>query len=91
MGKYKYKQSAMSIKIAWFLMFFKTSCLSLPKLWKMFILVNYLDDLMILTNSSFKYHLLKLEMVLVRLSTSGIKVNISKSKFFVEQIECLVF
>jgi hypothetical protein len=29
----------------------------------------YLDDLLIPTNSSFKDHLLKLEMVLVRLST----------------------
>jgi hypothetical protein len=30
---------------------------------------TYLDDLLILTNSSFKDHLLKLEMVLARLST----------------------
>jgi hypothetical protein len=29
----------------------------------------YLDDLLILTNSSFKDHLLKLEMFLARLST----------------------
>jgi hypothetical protein len=29
MGKYKYKCLPMGIKIAWFLMFFKTSCLSL--------------------------------------------------------------
>jgi hypothetical protein len=50
---------------------------------------SYLDDLLILTNSSFKDHLFKLEMVLARLSTSGMKVNISKSKFFAEQIEYL--
>jgi hypothetical protein len=50
---------------------------------------TYLDDLLILTNSSFKDHLLKLEMVLARLSTVGMRVNISKSKFFVEQIEYL--
>jgi hypothetical protein len=33
---------------------------------------TYLDDLLILTNrdNSFKYHLLKLEMVLTRLSTN---------------------
>jgi hypothetical protein len=43
---------------------------------------NYLDDLFILTNISFKDHLLKLEMVLARLSTTGMIVNISKSKFF---------
>jgi hypothetical protein len=42
-----------------------------------------------LTNSRFKYHLLKLEMVLERLSTTGMRVNISKSKFFAEQIEYL--
>jgi hypothetical protein len=49
----------------------------------------YLDDLLILANSSFKDHLLKLEMVLARLSTSGMRVKISKSKFFAEQIEYL--
>jgi hypothetical protein len=48
---------------------------------------TYLDDLLILTNSSFKDHLLKLEMVLARLSTAGMRVNISKYKFFAEQIE----
>jgi hypothetical protein len=35
---------------------------------------TYLDDLLILTNSSFKYHLLKLEMVLATLSTSEVLV-----------------
>jgi hypothetical protein len=49
----------------------------------------YLDDLLILTNSSFKNHLLKLEMVLAILSTTGMRVNISKSKFFAEKIEYL--
>jgi hypothetical protein len=52
-------------------------------------LKTYLDDLLILTNSSFKDHLLKLEMVLTRLSTAGMRVNITKSKFFAEQIEYL--
>jgi hypothetical protein len=33
--------------------------------------VSYLDDLLILTNISFKDHLLKLEMVLARLSTDS--------------------
>jgi hypothetical protein len=50
---------------------------------------TYLDDLLILTNSSFKHHQIKLEMVLARLSTAGMRVNISKSKFFAEQIEYL--
>jgi hypothetical protein len=35
---------------------------------------TYLDDLLILTNSSIKDHLLKLEMVLARLSTNGLLV-----------------
>jgi hypothetical protein len=50
---------------------------------------TYLDDLLILTNSSFKDHLLKLEKVPARkfISTAGMRVNISKSKFFAEQIE----
>jgi hypothetical protein len=70
-------------------MFFKTSCLSLSKIWNKLRQTFYLDDLLILTNSSFKDHLLKLEMVLARLSTAGMRVNISKSKFFAEQIEYL--
>jgi hypothetical protein len=49
----------------------------------------YLDNLFILTNSRFKDHLLKLEMVLARLSTAGMRVNLSKSKIFAEQIEYL--
>jgi hypothetical protein len=70
-------------------MCFKTSCLSFSKIWNMLRQAYYLDDLLILTNSSFKDHLLKLEMVLARLSTAGMRVNISKSKFFAEQIEYL--
>jgi hypothetical protein len=52
---------------------------------------TYLDDLLILTNrdNSFKDHPLKLEMVLARISTAGMRLNISKSKFFAEQIEYL--
>jgi hypothetical protein len=53
--------------------------------------ITYLDDLLMLTKRSFKYHLLELEMILARLSTANIRVNISKSKFFAEQIEYLVF
>jgi hypothetical protein len=35
MEKYKYKRLPMGIKIAWILMFFKSSCLSLSKIWNM--------------------------------------------------------
>jgi hypothetical protein len=51
---------------------------------------TYLDDLLILTNRSFKVHLLKLEMVLARLSTTDMRVNISKSKVSAEQVDYLV-
>jgi hypothetical protein len=88
-GKYKYKRLPMGIKIAWVLMCFKTSCQSLSKIWKMLRQICCLDDLLILTNNSFKDQILKLEIVLARLSTAGMRVNISKSKFFVEQIEYL--
>jgi hypothetical protein len=39
---------------------------------------TYLDDLLIITNSSFNDHLLKSEIVLARLSTAGMRVNISE-------------
>jgi hypothetical protein len=50
---------------------------------------TYLDDLLILTYSNFKDHQLKLEIVLAKLSIAVMRVNISKSKFFAEQIEYL--
>jgi hypothetical protein len=71
MGKYKYKRLPMGIKIA-------------PDVFQnvmskfvqdMEYVKTYLDDLLILTHSSFKDHLLKLEMVLSRLSTAEIRVN----------------
>jgi hypothetical protein len=77
MGKYKCKRLPMGIKIVWSLMFFKTSCLSLSKIWNMLKQTLYLDDLLILTKSIFKYHLLKSEIVLAGLSTAGKRVTIS--------------
>jgi hypothetical protein len=35
MGKYKYKYLPMGIKIAWFLILFKVSFLSLSRIWNM--------------------------------------------------------
>jgi hypothetical protein len=84
-GKYKYKGLPMGIKIAPDV--FQNVMSKLVQDMEYF--KTYLDDLLILTNSSFKDHLLKLEMVLARLSTAGMRVNISKSKFFAEQIEYL--
>jgi hypothetical protein len=85
MGKYKYKCLPMGIKIAQDV--FQNVMSKLVQ--DMEYVKIYLDDLLILTNISFKNHLLKLEMVLAILSTTGMRVNISKSKFFAEQIEYL--
>jgi hypothetical protein len=84
-GKYEYKRLTMGIKIAPDV--FQNVMSKLVQ--DMEYVKNYLDDLLILTNSSFKDHILKLQMVLARLSTAGMKVNTSRSMFFEEQMEYL--
>jgi hypothetical protein len=76
MGKYKYKRLPMGIKIAPDV--FQNIMLKLVQHMEYVKKSSYLDDLLILTNSSnrFKDHLLKLEMVLARLSTAGMRVNV---------------
>jgi hypothetical protein len=64
MGKCKYKHLPMDIKIAPDV--FKKVMSKLVQ--DMEYAKTYLDDLLILTNISFKDHLLRLEMVLARLS-----------------------
>ena len=51
----------------------------------------YLDDLLCLTCDSFENHLDKLETLLFRLESSGLKVNVQKSVFCTDQIEYLGF
>jgi hypothetical protein len=85
MGKYNYKRLPMGIKIAPDI--FQNVMSKLVH--DMEYVKTYLDDLSILPNNSFKDHLLKLEMVVARLSTAGMRVNNSKSKVFAAQIECL--
>jgi dihydroorotate dehydrogenase len=84
MEKYKYKRLPMGIKVTPDV--FQNVMSKLVQ--DMEYVKTYLDDLLILTNSifksSFEDHLLKLEMVLARLSTAGMRVSISKSKFFAE-------
>jgi dihydroorotate dehydrogenase len=70
MGKYKYKRLPMGIKIAPDVFQIVMSKL----VQDMEYVKTYLDDLLILTNSSFKDHLFKLEMVLARLLTNGLLV-----------------
>jgi dihydroorotate dehydrogenase len=67
MGKYKCKRLPIDIKIAPDV--FQNVMSKLVQ--DMEYVKTYLDDLLILSNSSFKDHLLKLEMVLARLSTAG--------------------
>src|SRR5210317_1214655 len=50
---------------------------------------TYIDDLLVITSSSFEDHLEKLEQTLTRLQTAGLKVNISKSKFAKTELEYL--
>jgi hypothetical protein len=66
MGKYKYKGLSMGIKIAPDV--FRNIMSKLVQ--DMEYVKTYLDDLLIPTNISFKDHLLKLEMVLARLSSN---------------------
>jgi hypothetical protein len=86
-GKYKYKRLSMGIKIAPDV--FQNVMSKLVQ--DLEYVKTYLDDLLIQTSNNFKDLLLKLEMVLARLSTAGMRVNISTSKFFAEQIEYLVY
>jgi hypothetical protein len=81
-----YKRLPMSIKIAWFLMF---QHIMSKVVQDMEYVKAYLDDFLIRTNISFKYHLLKLEMVLARLWIDDMRVNNSKNDFFAEHIEYL--
>jgi dihydroorotate dehydrogenase len=69
-GKCKYKRLPMDIKIAPDVF---QNVMS-NHLQDMEYVKTYLDDLIILTNSSFKDHLLKLEMVLARLSDNELLV-----------------
>jgi hypothetical protein len=50
-----------------------------------------LDDVLKLSDRNLKDHLTKLEMVLARLFTAGMRANVSKSKLFTEQIEYLAY
>jgi hypothetical protein len=77
MGKYKYKRLPMGIKIALVPDVFQNVMSKFVQ--GMEYVKTYLDDLLILTNRNnrFKDHLLKLEMVLARLSTAGMRVNVS--------------
>jgi dihydroorotate dehydrogenase len=72
-GKYYYKRLPMGIKISPDI--FQNIMSKLTQ--DLEYVKTYLDDLLIITNSSFADHLTKLEIVLARLSTAGMRVNAS--------------
>ena len=47
----------------------------------------YIDDLLLLSNSTFEDHLEKLRKVLEKLRNAGLKVNAAKSHFLASEIE----
>jgi putative transposase len=49
----------------------------------------YLDDLLVLSTTSFDDHLKHLDTVLARLSESGLKVNARKSHLCATEVEYL--
>jgi len=49
----------------------------------------YINDLLIITNGTYKDHLEKLSSVFTRLQHAGLKVNIKKSFFAQEELEYL--
>ena len=50
---------------------------------------TYIDDLLVLTRSSFTDHLEKLEPVLEKLQKAGLRVNLTKTTLCAEEIEYL--
>jgi len=50
---------------------------------------TYLDDLLVISNSTFEDHLRQLSTVLQRLRRAGLKINAEKSSFFSPEIEYL--
>ena len=50
---------------------------------------TYIDDLLIITNGTYDDHLQKLEEVLKRLKTAGLRINTTKSSFALHEIEYL--
>lgn len=51
----------------------------------------YLDDLLVISKGTYAEHLEHLEIVLVRLSETGLKVNVTKSSFCKPELEYLGF
>ena len=84
-GKYSYKRLPMGVKCAPDV--FQDKMSSLMSGLKN--VLTYLDDLLVLSNGSFKDHLDTLTEVLRRLSRAGLRVNAEKSVFCAEEVDYL--
>jgi len=49
----------------------------------------YIDDLLLITKSTFEDHLVIVKQVLLRLQEAGLRVNVAKSTFATDEIEYL--
>ena len=84
-GKYKYKRLPMGISGAPDIFQEKMSEL----MFDLGFVRTYLDDVLVVTKSSFEEHLEKLELTLKRIKAVGLKVNAEKSFFARTELEYL--
>jgi hypothetical protein len=54
-------------------------------------IISYLDDFLVISCSTFEFHLEKLECVLKTLADKGVRVNAEKSTFCTDEIEYLSY
>ena len=51
----------------------------------------YIDDILIISNGTYKDHLAKIAQVFARLQNAGFRVNLRKSSFAIDKVEYLGF
>ena len=86
-GKYKYLRLPMGIKNATDI--FQNVMMEI--LGDLSYVNVYLDDILVLTNGTYKDHLQKLQVILARLQTYGFRANLKKSFFATKELEYLGF
>ena len=84
-GRYSYKRLPMGVKCAPDIFQDKMSELMSD----LEYVRAYLDDLLVLSTSTFEDHLDKIAKVLARLKQAGLRVHVAKSKFAMHEIEYL--
>jgi len=84
-GKYSYKQLPIGIAGSPDIFQAKMSELMMA----LEYVETYLDDLLIISKSTLKYHLEKQRLVLKKLQSAELKINSAKSTFYSLETECL--